>query len=242
LCFVDVLIRDDEHENLDSIRNGVVRWDNSNGFLISDELALNNLQTNWTGKRTNEFYFCGYNYFIYVIEDGKIVDEMRMNEECKQVVCKRGVFNYQTTIADKLDKSKGVSVARIKFDSAPVGRQFHKNIQSDTDIFVPPVEYDEWIKYDGTMGITTKRGDVNKIQRRLERDVRRQFPNDVFEIQQSGSGPDHLGYSIYCSRNIGENLKGYKIFLGWTELEPSVITLFSSTMGLIERALKKYVR
>ncbi len=242
LYFIDVLVRDDEHENLDSIRNGVVRWDNSNSFLINDELTLNNLQTNWIGKRTNEFYFCWYNYFIYVIEDGKIVDEMRVNEECKQVVCKRGVFNYSTTIADKLDKSKIVPVGRIKFDSIAFARQFLKNIQSDLNIFVPPVKYDEWIKYDGEIRITTSRGNVNKIQSKLEREIRKQFPNEIFEIHQSGSGPADLDYSIYCSKNIGNNLKGYKIFLGWREFDPTEITLFTTTMTSIENALKKYAR
>jgi hypothetical protein len=244
LYFIDVLVRDDEDEKLDSIRNGVVRWDNSNSFLLNDESSLNSLQKNWTGKRTNEFYFCWYNYFIYVVEDGKIVDEMRVNEECKQVVCKRGVFNYENTIADKLDRSRIVSVARIKFDSISVGRQFHGSIQKDSNVFSPPGEYDEWITYDGEMvvTVTTNRKNDKKIQNRVKKDIKEQFPHEAFDIQQTGSGPDHLDYRIYCSRNLGENLKGYKGWLNWKELDPSVVTLFSSSKASIESALKKYAR
>lgn len=244
LYFIDVLVRDEENEKLDSIRSGVVRWDNSNSFLIDNELSLNTLQKTWTGKRTNEFYFCWYNYFIYVVEDGKIVDEMRVNEECKQVVCKRGVFNYENTIGDKLDRSKIVSVARIKFDSISVGRQFHGSIQKDSNTFSPPGEYDEWITYDGEMVVTvnTNRKNDKKIQNRITEDIKGQFPNEAFEIKQTGSGPDHLDYRIYCSRHIGENLKGYKGWLGWHELDPTTITVFSSTMTSIENALKKYAR
>jgi hypothetical protein len=242
LYFIDVVMRDDENEKLDSIRNGVVRWDNSNSFLINDESSLNSLQKIWTGKRTNEFYFCWYNYFIYVVEDGKIVDEMRVNEECKQVVCKRGVFNYSTTIADKLDKTKIVSVSRIKFDSMSIGRQFNKEIKDNLNIFAPPGEYDEWITYDGYMRITTSRGNVKKIQSSIERDIERQFPNEIFKTQQSGSGPDEFSYSIYCSKNVGVNLKGYKTWLPWTELEPTTITLFSTAQTSIESMLKKYSR
>jgi hypothetical protein len=244
LYFIDVLVRDEENEKLDSIRSGVIRWDNRNSFLIDDELSLNTLQKTWTGKRTNEFYFCWYNYFIYVVEDGKIVDEMRVNEECKQVVCKRGVFNYENTIVDKLDRNKIISVARIKFDSISVGRQFHGSIQKDSNIFSPPGEYDEWITYDGEMVVTvaTNRRNDKKIQNRIKGDIKEQFPNEIFDIQQSGSGPDDLSFRIHCNRNIGENLKGYKGYLKWQELKPSTITLFSSTMTSIESALKKYAR
>jgi hypothetical protein len=242
VVFVDVLVRDDEHENLDSIRNGFVRWDKSNSFLINDKLTLDKLQANWIGKRTNEFYFCWYNYFIYVVEDGKLVDELRVNEECKQVVCKHGVFNYATTIVDKLDKSNVVPVARISFDSVPVGRQFHANIQNESNILAPPGEHDEWIKYDGKMTITMDRRNVKKMQSRLERSIKHDFPDEVFEITQSGSGPDNIDYIIYCSKNIGTNLKGYKIFIGWRELKPSVITLFAMKMNSIENALKKCPR
>jgi hypothetical protein len=240
LYFIDVVLRDVEDENLDSLRNAVVHWNNNNSFLINDEPTLNSLQANWIGKRTNEFYFCWYNYFIYVVEDGKIIDEMRVNEECKQAVCKRGVFNYETTIADKLSRDKSVSVARITFDSITAGRQFHRDIQKNQDIFVPLGEYDEWIKYDGQMGIHTNRGNVKKIQSAIDKDIKKQFSNEEFGIQHSGSGRDELHFNIYCSKNIGNNLKGYKIWSEWRELKPTEIRLFSASRVSIEDELKKY--
>ncbi len=240
LYFIDVVVREYDLENFDSIPNGTVRWDRNRSFLIDDELTLNNLQTTWIGERTNEFYFCWYNYFIYVVEDGEIVDELRVNEECNHVVCKHGVFNYSKTIADKLDKSNIVSVLRIRFDSLALGRQFYRDIQNDRNIFAPAGDYDEWLKYDGKVGINTKGWSPKKIQARMERDVKKQFPNEAFKIQQSGSGPDDLSFDIYCSSNVGYNLQGYKIWSRWTPLTLSPITLFTTTPASIENILEKY--
>jgi hypothetical protein len=237
LYFIDVVVREYDLENFDSIPNATVRWDRNRSFLIDDELTLNNLQTTWTGERTNEFYFCWYNYFIYVVEDGKIVDELRVNEDCRHVVSKDGVFNYSTTITDKLSKSKVVSVARIRFDSLALGRQFYMDIRNDRKIFAPAGDYDEWLKYDGEVRINAKVGNPKKTQARMERDLKKQFPREAFEIHQSGSGPD---FDIYCSKNVGENLKGYKIWLRWTELTLSPITLFTTTAASIENILEKY--
>jgi hypothetical protein len=241
IYFVYVRLIDDEQS--DTIRNQfTVTWDNEKSFLMDDKTVIDKFQNDWKGKKSNDFYFCWYDYFLYVVEEGKIVDEIRVNEECKTVVCKHGIFNYTTPILESLDKSKLISVARVRFDSVSTGRLFIKDANANPEIYVPAGEYDEWIKYDGRVAITTKDGDDEKIKANIRKAILKKFPSADLLIYRNGGGLGLSDYDIYCTEEVGKNLSYFKIFMEWRALEPSDILIMSNLSASISELLKKYGR
>jgi len=241
IYFVNVQLLDTGNEQIDTIRNKfTITWDNDKSFLMADKVVIDKFQNDWKGKKSNDFYFCWYDYFLYLVEDDKIVDEIRVNEECKTVVCKHGVFDYPTPFLESLDKSKAISVARVRFDAVSIGRQFIKDAIANSEIYLPVGEYDEWIKYDGRVTITTKSGNDKKIKADIRKKILRKFPDADFLIQWTGGGQGYSQYHIYCNEQLGKNLNDFEIFMKWDLIEPGGVLLMSNTSSPINDLVKKY--
>lgn len=242
LYFIDVSLNVDSVETIDTLKHGMVRWSNGKSFLIDEDSTISKLQTSWIGEKTNEIFFCWYDYFLFVVLDNEIVNEVHINEDCKQASFKQDVFKYFTPIGNNLKKDKTVTVAGIEFNSITTGRQFYKDIQHDSMIFIQPDANDKWTIYDGQVTLYTKHGDEAKIQAIITEDIQSQFPDELFEIEQTSWGEGELSYKVYCSSNVGYNLTGYKTFLKWQSFELPTITLFSNSKAAIQNQLRKYAR
>jgi hypothetical protein len=228
-------------EQRDTIKNKfIITWDNDKSFLIDDKATIDKFQHDWKGERSKHFYLCWYDYFLYLVEDNKIIDEIRVNEECKQVVCKHGVFDYPTPMLESLSRTKLISIARARFDSVSIGRRFIKDAGTYTDIYMPEGEYDEWIKYDGRVTITTKSGDSKKTQARIRKKILKNFPGADFLTQWTGGGRGYSLYHIYCNERLGKDLKGFKIEMKWALEEPGGILMISNSSSPIKDLIKKY--
>src|SRR6188768_3247522 len=117
LYFVNVTFWENEQDWLDDNKRRdnenlkfVLDLDTLRGFSIANKKVVNELSVKWLGDSTHHFLLCWYHYFIYVVKDGEIVDELRVNTECKQVVSHQGMYFYKDFSFDNLDKSNKISV------------------------------------------------------------------------------------------------------------------------------------
>ena len=141
LYFVDVAIRDtkeDSHkeralredENLKFLLN----FDTVNSFVINNKKLIQEISMQWKGDSTRDFLLCWYHYFIYVVKDGEIIDELRVNTECKQVVSRHGLFFYKDFMFDKIDKKQRISLVDLDADvTAP--KKFMNELNGITDVY-----------------------------------------------------------------------------------------------------------
>lgn len=241
LYFIDVSLDKIENDRIDTIANVfTARWNYKGGFVIDDEESIKKLQASWVMKNDSVFYFCWYDYFVYPIERDSIIDEIRINEHCKQAVCHHGVYFYTDSLTSKLNKSNKISTVELIFESVKLGRAFHKEAKTTTGIYVPEGEYDEWLIHDGKLTISVKSRNFTKTYVDLTRALESQFPHESFKIRNSASGSGYYEFDIYCDETLGKKLKGYSIRTPWESIEPSGITLFSKSSILLEALVKKY--
>lgn len=242
LYFVNVSNPNNVNYRIDSIKNFfIVKWDDRESFRIEDRKAIEALKKSWTAKKTEEFHFCWNDYFAFVVEDDKIINELRISEKCQQVVCFDGIYKYNDPILPGLDKSNTISVARLDFKSVPFGRTFLNDAKSHDGIFIQEGSHDEWLTYDGKLTISVEHDqDTVQTADRLTQKIKNKFPQDPFKIKLSGSGPGYLLYDIYCHKELEANLNEFKVDSKWVELDASTITLFSSSQQLIQELIEKH--
>lgn len=242
IFFVDISNPSNTNYRIDSIKNFfIVKWDNRESFRIEDKNTLEALSQSWIAKKTEELQFCWHDYFAYVVENEKIVDELRISEKCKQVVRYNGVYKYADPILTSLDKSNTISVAWLDFKSVSFGRTLSHDAKTRAGIFMPEVPNNEWLTYDGKLTISVENGeDTLKTAELLTREIQHKFPQDSFKLKSPDSGPGYQLYTIYCKKELEEKLSDFNVTSKWEELHPGTITLFSSSEKLIQDLVKKY--
>ncbi len=163
MFFVNVQFRDDRLPS-DSIQGKfIINWDRDLSFLIDDSVTIQMLKDRWVGERVDQMYGCWYDYFIYLVEDGVIVDELRVNEKCKQVITKHGIYNYSdSTTLRQIDRGKSITVADVTFESIELGRNFVNDALENQSFYVPGIDDKDWYKYGGSMIVKTKRRNIDK--------------------------------------------------------------------------------
>lgn len=241
LYIVDVSKSNNINYRIDSIKNFfIVRWDDKENFRVEDKKNIEELKKSWTAVKSEEVSFCWYDYLIYVLENDQIVDELRVSEQCRQVVSYRGAYKYANSILPGLPKNNTLSVARLDFKSVAFGRTFFKDAKTRTGISIPPGPHDEWLTYDGKLTIAVEKGDTVKTVKHLTQELQKKFPGDTFEIKPSGTGFDYLLYTLYCNQTLAEKLDGLNIFSKWTELNAGTLTLLGASEKTIQNLVKEY--
>jgi len=242
--FVYVRLMDTGLEQIDTIKNKfTVTWDKDKSFLVDDKETINKLQKEWKGKRAEQIYFCWYDYFLYVVEDGKIIDELRVNEECKQVVCKHGDFGYPQPVLDDIKRDKNITVAWVRFKSTAIGRTFIRDATVNSNIYLPGADEGEWTKFDGSISIKTKgTSTTKKTQEAIEKKISKEFPGEKFKIRSSMVSREFLVFEIYCQENLAKRLKGFEIWHKWKPIDPGGILMISNVSDPIETLIKEYNR
>lgn len=241
LYFVDVALTDNEEDDTTQLKIKF-QYDTTKSYLVNDQRAIWNLRDKWTGKPTDQMYLCWYHYFIYLVEDGKIIDELRVNTECKQVVSHRGVFNFESSPFDNLDTRKKITVTDIKFESIEQGRTFIKSLESKKDIFIPELTKTEWNQFDGEFTIETpyKKGD--RIEKEVTQYFKERNPSDKFEIKCTGLMGGTLLYTITCNKQLADSFLLYKIDRPWEPLTVGRLKIFSKNTASIKELSMKYAR
>lgn len=206
--------------------------DSVSSFLISDQQQLQSLRSNWKGYPTDEMLLCWYDYFIYVVQNNKITNELRVNLECGQVVTDFGIFNFEGNPFEQLHTKTPVWVMSSKHEQLEDGRNFINSLNLDIIL----TQFENWIKYDGYFSVDRDYEGTGSIEDFVQL-VRRTYPLEEYYLKLSGVGPGTYTFNIYCDAAFYDlfelDKKG-----NWHELTPNWITYFSEDTELFNVLLK----
>ena len=240
MYFVDVAIREDSFPT-DTVRGKfTVSWEKDLSFLIDDSEIIQNLKNGWVGER-GQMVGCWYDYFMYLVEDGVVVDEIRINERCKQVITNHGVYDYTDSTLSQVDRSNKITVANVEFESVEFGRNFESDVLETQRIYMPGISDKDWYKYGGSMIVKTKRRNIDKLEAKITNVITEKFPREPFEVSFLVCNNRFCIFDVYCTDLLGTSLKDFEIYRGWSRFDPRVC-LMSKTDIPIKELVEKYAR
>lgn len=242
MYFVNVQFRPAEDFQIDTIgRNKLfISWDKAGSFVIDDSATIHTLKTEWTGEHVYEGYGCWYDYFVYLVEDGVVIDEMRMNEKCKQVITKHGIYNYSDSPLGSINRDKKFVVADITLREPKLGRDLVNDAKKRREVFLPNIDEADWYKFDGEMIVMTKDGSIEERQKEVQDRIRSDFPGEKVDVHFLVAWPDKILFYVYCSGNVGPKFMSFEILSGYKRYSPVTIRLFSKTQDPINELVEKY--
>jgi hypothetical protein len=240
MYFVDVAIREDSFPT-DTVRGKfTISWDRDLGFLIDDPEIIQNLKNGWVGE-PGQMVGCWYDYFMYLIEDGVVVDEIRINERCKQVITKHGVYNYTDSTLSQVDRSKKITVANVEFESLEFGRNFVSDVLDTRGIYIPGLSDKDWYKYGGSMIVKTKRRNIDKLEVQITNTITEKFPNESFAVWFLVCNNRFCIFDVYCSEKLGSSMTDWEVYRNWSRFDPKIL-LISKTDVQMKELIEKYAR
>lgn len=238
MYFVDVAVGEESFPS-DTVRGKfTVSWNSDLGFLIDDPKIIQDLKNGWVGEPA-QMVGCWYDYFMYLVENGVVVDEIRINEKCKQVITKQGVYNYTDSTLSRVDRSKKITVANVKFESLELGRKFVSDVRETGDIYMPGINDTDWYKYGASMIVKTKRRDIHKLKAKIASIITENFPSESFEVQFLVCNNRFCIFDIYCSEKLGANMTDLEVYRHWRRFDPRIL-LFSRTDVEMKALVEKY--
>jgi hypothetical protein len=240
MYFVDVKFREDSFPT-DTIQDKfMISWDRDLSFLIDDPETIQNLKSGWVGD-PGEMVGCLYDYLMYLVEDGVIVDEIRINERCKQVITKHGVYNYTDSTLSQVDRSKKIAVAKVEFESLEFGRSFVKEALGIQGIYVPEISDKDWYRYGGSVMVKTKRRNIYKSEAQITRLITEKFPGDPFEVLFLVCNNRFCVFDVYCSEKLAAGMTDLEVYRNWSRFDGRIV-LISKTDVEMKALIEKYTR
>ena len=246
LYFIDVSLKDDSvimaaEKMLDQtpIR---VKFDSTDSFLLSDPAAIKNISTYWKGRPTNEMYMCWYDYFIYVVENGVVKDEIRVNEKCMQAVSYHGIFDFKD-LPLKPDTLKGkILKVNIEFKSKAIGRNFINELKLLGAYHT--INEGHWYDHDGSFDIQlrSKKNWKKSDFAELEEKINKAYPNGKYSLRYSGTYRGHTYVTIDCAENFYQTFNLYSKRGEWRHHAIGRISVFSKEQAKLKQLIQKYSR
>ena len=233
MYFVDVAVREDSFPT-DTVRGKfTISWDRDLSFLIDDSETIQNLKNGWIGER-GQMVGCWYDYFMYLVEDGVVVDEIRINERCKQVITNHGVYNYTDSTLSQVDRSKKITVANVEFESLEFGRNFVSGVLETRGIYMPGISDKDWYKYGGSMIVKTKRRNLDKLEAKITSVIAEKFPGESFAVWFLTCNNRFCIFDIYCSKKLGASMKDFEIYRNWNRFDPRILLIGKTDVQMKE--------
>ena len=107
----------------------------SNDFIYTDQNVIHEIIKTWKGIKTNDYLMCGYNYYIYIICENKIIDYIKVNDECRHLIYSMGAVNIQSNPFAKLDSISKFSSFTYKTTDKNKAMSFMNSITKLKDIY-----------------------------------------------------------------------------------------------------------
>jgi hypothetical protein len=217
-----------------------VRWDTLNSFVVYDTNEIIRISNEWKGEKTSEMFNCGYNYIIYVIRDSQVVDEIQVNEICKQAVSSDGIFNFKAVPINKDSFRNEIHVAHLSFKELEIARRFLSDLKELNGYYTNPIHY--WDEYDGKFIIKYPKGDSKIALMELNKILKEKFPNDKLDIRLFGERRDFTLIQIRCRENFYKTFDLFTTYSDW-QTTPSVgVTIFGKETNSLNELIAKYSR
>lgn len=208
-----------------------VEIDSAGNFLIADQQELLSLKSSWQGVAVDEILLCSYDYFMYVVKDNRIEQELRVNTRCGQVVADFGVFNFEGNPFDQLKNRIPVWVMSSRHKTIRAGREFISTL--DPNIILS--EKKEWVEFDGHFQVD-RPGGKNAI-REFEQLMQETYPKDGYKLKLAGAGPNSISFNVYSDSIFYQNFK-FERKGKWHLEKPSRISYFTEETDMIKELLK----
>jgi hypothetical protein len=183
-------------------------------FILNDQAIIQNIVQSWKGDKAKERYMCGYDYEIYIVSEGEIIDVVNYNSECKQVVCSNGVFNVKDNPFISLSQEIKFSQFTFKTENLETARAILKMSSKNKKIFIPHFESYHWNKYDGRFFIqitNDKKSKKLKPMKFYDSEMHKIYIEDDFFVQFWGCCDTYEAW-IYSNNELCDkfNLYGRK--------------------------------
>jgi len=220
----------------------IIKLDTIRNFRIEDQDLIINLSNKWKGKPTNEFYTCWYDYFIYLMEDNKIIDELRVNLKCEQVISSKGAFNFEGNPFESMTKRDKIYSAKIDFASVEQGRNFINDCKAINDLFFIDSDLPDWYKYDGAFYVKFPLKKRKDYENKIVENINKAYPGENFEIKISSYGLGSISYKVYCKKNLAN---AANLFNSHYDFEPFLVVypikIFFKDLSQIQGLIDKYI-
>jgi hypothetical protein len=215
--------------------------ENTGHFTVDDSLTITMLEAQWTGVLTDIGVGCWYDYFLYLLEDNVIIDEIRINDECKQVITKEGCFDYSGSPLALLNKNKNLTIASIGFNTLETGRSFVNDAKTAAGVYIPNLETAEWYAFDGEMVLKgRKNSQIEELEKKFRKKITSKFPDEAINVNVLGYWPKNSLVQVHCSQAVALTFKDSKIARPWKQFDNFKIALISEADDAIKRLINEY--
>jgi hypothetical protein len=196
----------DENSLLDSIGE----------FYTEDISILNQIKDEWVFSIPGQGYACGYHYEIFICKNGLVLKSLRVNLNCYEIVTDEGYFYFDS---DKLRKFYGKFKRPYRitktFDELTEARAYRDSILKNEKLIM--TESPPWTKYEGEFDFTYKCNENKKTCLRKEKQIIKsikseialKYPNEEFELSNSGGSLTEIIETIYCNKSLSNNFDLY---------------------------------
>jgi hypothetical protein len=209
--------------------------ENLGEFYVDDVSILDSIKRDWVFDKPESPFACGYHYTIYVIENGKILDEFMINLECCQIVTSHGVFKFNPILITKYSsKYKRLKTKINSFKSLTEARNHFETITKDTNYIFSETE--NWFNYDGSFKLKLENTKSFKIKSNRKTELKkfiecfkeRYFEFDLtinlfIELEDYALFEIHSTMSLYLSV---QNDNDYIIDGQWKNYDSLFLTSF----------------
>ncbi|MGK4568187.1 hypothetical protein [Flavobacterium sp. 3HN19-14] len=104
-------------------------------IIIKDGNSINKIINDWKGKKTLEFIKCGYNCFVTIVSNGKVISRLKINDNCNQALIGDENFDIKDNPFSKIKSQETFFSSEFEFSSKIKALDFIKSIQKIENIY-----------------------------------------------------------------------------------------------------------
>ena len=209
LVFIYQRGNDTEYLVSDSIKN----------FIISDKQKLIELQNTWIAyQEADVIEECGYDYYIYIIDNDSILGNLSVNISCGQLIAsgKRKSYDFTGNPFKNLIIDKKIYTQILSSDTITKARKLYDKIISTKGVYFPDKNYNDWLNYDGQAYISVSaKNDTLKKYYEIKVDFDQKYGVNNQFVDFSGFSYKSYSGRIFCSQSFFEELINNKF--EWTD-------------------------
>jgi hypothetical protein len=235
------------------IRKSNTELDSIGDFYIDNIKTLNLVKEKFVlpFKNTSDILECEQYYFVDVCKNGQSAKEYTISKDCEKVtssnVDKNETYFYyhnysgieysfnQSELLVFKDSFKKAYIKEQTFSSLELARNYFVSILNDSNLILAlePI----WIKFDGALVITYTHNlkckhyveTVNRALTNLSKEIRRNYPNEVFYLDSQGLGESNMVVEIYCNKELADKFNLYPIeCCKWEQFELKLISYWKT--------------
>ncbi len=214
-----------------SVDEGPGTWAHEQGlgpFYVDDIEVMNKLKGSWIAGGPEAAFACGYNYYLYVIKHGKIIETFAVTAAgCNTINTNEGIYSfYPERLNDHKDSFKKATLGkRTGFESVKQARQYMKD---NPDVLMAyPYGLPE---FDGFITLDIFCGSAIDCIETIESRIKTTYKDEPFELQTNSLPSEHMIMNLWCNKELGEKFNLFKKHKPWAMAQPHVSLVLKDDM------------